>query len=98
MDMVDDPFDRANYLLRKAVFTRLHRQISKQHILRSQLGFKDVSSSSRPKACQGCKHYHGMAYGYSKATRVMLVCGFHPMGWDDESPCPDWSKITPETL
>jgi hypothetical protein len=98
MDIADDPFDRANYLLRKAVFTRLHRQISKQHILRSQLGFKEVSSSSRPKACQGCAHYHGMAYGYSKATRVMLVCGFHPTGWEAESPCPDWSGISAEVL
>lgn len=92
MAITDDPFDRANYLLRKAVVTRWHRQISKQHILRSQLGFKEFSSS-RPKVCQGCANFHGIAYGYSRATRVMLVCGYHPSGWSADGPCPDWTPV-----
>lgn len=88
MDNTPDPFWKANYLLRKADYDRWHRQQSKQYILRSQLGFTDLTSS-RPKVCQGCEHYHGIAYGYRQETRTILVCGFHPYGWQGEV-CPDW--------
>jgi hypothetical protein len=90
MDSAQDPFSQANYFLRKAAYARWHRQQSKQHILRSQLGFSDVAPS-RPKACLGCVNYHGIAYGYSKATRTVLVCGLHPYGWHGGNTCPDWS-------
>lgn len=92
MEATHNPFKTANYLFRKSSHAQWHRQQSKQQILRSQLGFKDLTSS-RPKACQDCVHYHGVAYGYSRATRTMLVCGFHPYGWAEESGCPDWSKV-----
>ena len=35
-------------------------------------------------ACIGCRNYHGYIYGGN-----LLVCGFHPYGWDSDS-CPDW--------
>ncbi len=89
MDAARDPFKRANYLIRKAHHTQWHRTQSKQQILRSQLGFNDLIFS-RPKACVGCEHYHGVAYGYSRANRTVLVCALHPYGWQDESNCPDW--------
>ncbi|HEY9645081.1 MAG TPA: hypothetical protein V6C88_01860 [Chroococcidiopsis sp.] len=91
MNSAQDPFSTANYLLRKADHARWHRQLSKQHILRSQLGFGDIPPS-RPPVCTGCKNYHGLAYGYSKTTRTALICGFHPYGWPDSSGCPDWSS------
>ncbi|QYO66837.1 hypothetical protein [Leptolyngbya sp. 7M] len=90
MDATPNPFKTANYLFRKASHAQWHRTQSKQHILRSQLGFKDLALS-RPKACQNCANYHGIAYGYSRGNRTMLVCGFHPYGWLEDSHCPDWS-------
>jgi hypothetical protein len=90
MDAAYNPFKKANYLIRKAHHAQWHRQQSKQHILRSQLGFTDIASTC-PKACQGCEHYHGIAYGYSRASRTVLVCGFHPYGWQESETCPDWS-------
>jgi hypothetical protein len=92
MNSADPPFDRANYLFRKAAHARWHRQVSKQHILRSQLGFGDIPSS-RPKACLGCQNYHGIAYGYRKENRTTLICGYHPYGWQGEGACPDWQGI-----
>lgn len=92
MDLAQDPFSQANYFFRKAAHARWHRQRSKQQILRSQLGFSEVVTS-RPKACQGCTNYHGIAYGYTKATRMVVVCGFHPYGWQGDNPCPDWDDI-----
>ncbi|MBF2002328.1 MAG: hypothetical protein IGS38_16600 [Synechococcales cyanobacterium M58_A2018_015] len=91
MDTAYNSFKRANYLFRKASHAQWQRTQSKQQILRSQLGFTDLTSS-RPKACQGCAHYHGVAYGYSRVTRTTLVCGFHPYGWLEDLPCPDWSS------
>jgi hypothetical protein len=88
MDNAQDPFSLANLHLRKADQLRWHRSLSKRQILRSQLGFNDVPAS-RPKPCQGCVHYHGIAYGYTKANRAVLICGFHPYGWQGEV-CPDW--------
>jgi hypothetical protein len=96
MDSTDTPFDRANYLFRKAAHARWHRQVSKQHILRSQLGFTEIPSA-RPKACRGCSNYHGIAYGYSKENRSILICGSHPYGWHGELPCPDWHPEDCET-
>ncbi|KAM3089626.1 hypothetical protein ACKFKG_33335 [Phormidesmis sp. 146-35] len=81
-----------DYLYRKADYIRWHRQQSNQHILRSRLGFNEVASS-RPRACQGCANYHGVAYGYDRTTRAPLVCGFHPYGWLTDDACPDWEKL-----
>jgi hypothetical protein len=41
-------------------------------------------------ACIGCRNYHGQAY-----NGIMLVCGMHPSGWDDEK-CPDWQSTWKE--
>ncbi|MCU0570977.1 MAG: hypothetical protein MUF49_30970 [Oculatellaceae cyanobacterium Prado106] len=90
MDAIHDPFKRANDVFRRADHAQWHRQRSKQHILRSQLGFTSLTPS-RPKCCQGCHHYHGIAYGYSRETRTMLICALHPYGWRGEV-CPDWSQ------
>ncbi|HEY9623239.1 MAG TPA: hypothetical protein V6C78_22975 [Crinalium sp.] len=89
MDSAYDPFSLANTHLRKADQQRWHRYLSKRQILRSQLGFNCVTTS-RPKACQGCVHYHGVSYGYSRANRTALICGFHPFGWEGDG-CPDWA-------
>ncbi|NJO42133.1 MAG: hypothetical protein HC865_16275 [Cyanobacteria bacterium RU_5_0] len=78
-------------MFRKADHAQWHRTQSKQQILRSQLGFTALSTS-RPKACIGCQNYHGIAYGYNRANRTLLVCGFHPYGWHSEDPCPDWKE------
>lgn len=80
-------FQIANACFRKADHARWHRQQSKRHILRSQLGFTETPST-RPEACQGCAHYHGIAYGYGE-HRSLLICGFHPSGWLGDV-CPDW--------
>jgi hypothetical protein len=37
-----------------------------------------------PKACQGCRHYHGRSYGGER-----LVCGMHPYGVAQDE-CADW--------
>jgi hypothetical protein len=92
MEAASSPLKRANYLFRKASHAQWHRMQSKQQILRSQLGFKDLVTG-RPKACQDCVHYHGIAYGYSRATRTMLICGFHPYGWSEDNGCPDWTGV-----
>ncbi|MBE9181362.1 hypothetical protein IQ268_22630 [Oculatella sp. LEGE 06141] len=89
MDDSQDLFKTANYLIRKADHARWHRQQSKIHILRSQLGFTD-KQPSRPMACQGCEYYHGIAYGQQRDKRTVLICGFHPYGWQSGD-CPDWS-------
>lgn len=88
MDAAQYPFGKIHYLFRKADYTRWHRSESKRHILRSQQGFTDAHSS-RPKACIGCSYYHGVSYGYNR-DRTPLICGFHPYGWQSQTPCPDW--------
>lgn len=80
-------FQTANACFRRSDHARWHRQQSKRHILRSQLGFSKPKTS-RPEVCEGCIHYHGIAYGYGD-QRSLLICGFHPLGWLGEL-CPDW--------
>ena len=89
MNAPHNAFRRANDSFRKADHASWHRHQSRLHILRSQLGFTETSPS-RPKSCLGCEHYHGVAYGYGD-RRQMLICGFHPFGWEGEF-CPDWSE------
>ena len=88
-ETADCPFGGINYFFRKADYLRWQRQESKRHILRSQLGFTDITPS-RPKACVGCINYHGLAYGYTHESRTPLICGFHPYGWQSGGSCPDW--------
>ncbi|MEB3213722.1 MAG: hypothetical protein VKL39_20405 [Leptolyngbyaceae bacterium] len=87
-----DHFRTANYRARKVEYDRWHRYQSKIQILRSQLGFYEAKEA-RPAACKGCTHYHGIAYGQNRDTRTVLVCGFHPYGWQGESSCPDWQSV-----
>ncbi|MBW4522494.1 MAG: hypothetical protein KME16_22800 [Scytolyngbya sp. HA4215-MV1] len=87
MHVAQSRFKRSDYLSRKADYQNWHRRQSKQHILRSQLGFNDPAPS-RPKPCQGCMHYHGSSYGHN---RIILICGFHPYGWQGGKICPDWA-------
>jgi len=89
MDAARYPFGKLHYLFRQSDYNRWHRLESKRQILRSQLGFPHLTSS-RPKACLGCVHYHGTAYGYSRETRTVLICACHPHGWQGDNPCPDW--------
>lgn len=43
-------------------------------------------------ACVGCRHYHGQSY-----NGVMLVCGMHPFGWEEQDQkCPDWESFWKE--
>ena len=82
-------FQAANLRSRQAAYRRWHRHQSKCYILRTQMGFERIESS-RPLPCRGCTHYHGKAYGQTHATRTYLICGFHPYGWSESPPCPDW--------
>ena len=72
-------------------------------ILEAYLGFQIfVEESAQPMmhtvepmlnehpACVGCRNYHGQSY-----NGVMLVCGMHPSGWEDEK-CPDWQSVWEE--
>lgn len=94
MSVSDELFYRANDVSRRRAHTLWHRHQSKQHILRSQVGFSKPASQ-RPKACMGCKHYHGVRYGTGE-MRVPLVCAMHPLGWYEEIACPDW-QAEPDT-
>lgn len=91
MDAESPPRRQLHALFRRADYQRWQRLESKRHILRSQLGFVDLTPS-RPRPCLGCVHYHGVAYGQTRATRTTLVCGFHPYGWPESGGCPDWSN------
>lgn len=72
-------------------------------LLEAYLGFEiAVEETTQPFArtvepmlndhavCVGCRNYHGQAY-----NGVMLVCGMHPSGWEDEK-CPDWQSTWKE--
>ncbi len=91
-DAAEYPFGKIHYFFRKADYARWQRQESKRHILRSQHGFNDVTPS-RPQACVGCANYHGVAYGCSRESRTVLICGFHPYGWRQDNACPDWEAV-----
>jgi hypothetical protein len=90
VSIFDEGFNRANYRYRRRAYEQWHRVQSKQHILRSQVGFHD-NSLSRPESCNGCGNYHGIAYGTSRLHRSTLVCAMHPYGWHDSPQCPDWT-------
>lgn len=89
MSVTDERFHRANDLCRRRAYEQWQRGQSKQQILRSQVGFRDISTS-RPQPCQGCANYHGIAYGTSRARRSTLICAIHPSGWRGGVVCPDW--------
>jgi hypothetical protein len=89
VSVTDELFHRANDMCRRRAYEQWQRGKSKQQILRSQVGFGAISST-RPHPCQGCTHYHGIAYGTSRARRSLLVCGMHPHGWAGGEGCPDW--------
>ncbi|NER82478.1 MAG: hypothetical protein F6K42_23530 [Leptolyngbya sp. SIO1D8] len=100
MTGIRDVFFRANDRCRQLAYRRWHQGQRKQQILRSQIGFSDLSAS-RPAACVGCDNYHGQAYGTQKEHRVALICAIHPYGWQETLPCPDWhpgDQILPATL
>lgn len=84
-------FTTANLLRHKAIYRAWHRYQQRCQILRAQLGF-DKTPVSRPDTCIGCTNYHGRAYGQTRTTRTLLICGFHPYGWSQDPPCPDWRK------
>ncbi|MGF1458992.1 MAG: hypothetical protein ACFBSG_08185 [Leptolyngbyaceae cyanobacterium] len=82
-------FFRANYRCRQRAYKRWQEGLLKRQILRSQIGFVDMSTT-RPPVCTGCTNYHGHAYGLHKDQRVQLICAMHPYGWQGDAPCPDW--------
>jgi hypothetical protein len=47
---------------------------------------RQAASATFQPACIGCQNYSGTTFGGN-----LLVCGFHPYGWDGES-CPDWEQ------
>jgi hypothetical protein len=91
---INEAFHRANYRCRRRAYEQWHRVQSKQHILRSQVGFQ-APTVSRPRVCIGCMNYHGLAYGTSRAHRHTLVCAIHPYGWQASPRCPDWAGAEP---
>jgi hypothetical protein len=89
MAELGDIFFRANDRFRQRAYRRWHEGQLKRQILRSQIGFSEMSAS-RPAACVGCANYHGHAYGTQKDQRIPLICAIHPYGWQERSSCPDW--------
>lgn len=90
MSVTNEPFQRANDLCRRRAYEQWHRGRSKRQILRSQVGFTTTFTLPiRPQSCQGCLHYHGLAYGTSRGQRHTLVCAMHPYGWPGGDRCPD---------
>lgn len=89
MALPEDLFSRANARCHHRAYEQWHRIQSKQHILRSQVGFA-TSVPSRPAPCRRCANYHGIAYGTARDRRQTLVCAIHPYGWGNDGPCPDW--------
>jgi hypothetical protein len=43
-----------------------------------------AATAEHQPACVGCRNYNGSMFGGN-----LLVCGFHPYGWQ-EGQCPDW--------
>lgn len=48
-----------------------------------QIIFDDPKPTTRPNPCNGCRNYHGQAYGGN-----LLICGIHPYGVEGDE-CPD---------
>ena len=86
----EDGFFRANDRCRQRAYQRWHRSQRTRQILRSQIGFAEITPS-RPAACVGCRHYHGQAYGLQRDHRETLICAMHPYGWEESPQCPDWA-------
>lgn len=89
MTLPGDLFSRANARCHHRAYEQWQRGQSKQHILRSQVGFA-TSAPARPVPCRGCANYHGVAYGTRRDRRQRLICAIHPQGWLTDGPCPDW--------
>lgn len=87
-----EAFHRANDCLRRRHYQQWLRSQRKVQILRSQVGFSDVTHS-RPVACRGCANYHGLSYGTQRHSRTPLICAIHPHGWQEIRPCPDWRGV-----
>lgn len=92
-DTHGDTFFRASDRCHQRAHQRLHHHQRKQQILRSQIGFGEITPA-HPIACVGCRYYHGQAYGWQQDQRQTLVCALHPCG-QDAAICPDWA--VPET-
>ncbi|MBD2326201.1 hypothetical protein [Alkalinema sp. FACHB-956] len=66
-----------DYLYRRAGYRAWNRDYRQQQILRSQQGFAQDSDPESPTVfvppieCQGCIHYHGVAYGMNRAQRSL---------------------------
>lgn len=93
LHQLQSSFQRANLLCVRKTYDHWQRDRAQRYLLRSQLGFHRTDAEAthpQPAPCRHCIHYHGIAYGTSKARRSLLVCGFHPSGPGD-GPCPDWS-------
>ncbi|KYC36413.1 hypothetical protein WA1_42670 [Scytonema hofmannii PCC 7110] len=45
-----------------------------------------TNAIATPRACEGCKHYHGTVY-----NGVPFVCAMYPYGVEKDV-CPDWEK------
>lgn len=93
MTNLGDTFSRANDRCRQRAHQRWHHHQRKQQILRSQIGFSEITAV-HPTACMGCRYYHGQAYGWQQDHRQTLVCALHPCG-QSAAICPDWAA--PET-
>lgn len=97
MAAIEGGFERANDRFRQRAYQHWHQGQRQRQILRSQIGFVEMSES-RPATCIGCENYHGHAYGTQKNQRMVLICAMHPYGWQDPSPCPDWQASTTDNL
>ncbi len=78
----------ANLIRHRALHKSWQSYQANCQILRAQLGFNGVESSS-PEICRGCLNYHGKSYGQNRATRSQLICALHPYGWRESPTCPD---------
>lgn len=67
-----------------------HRMVDTGRLQRSFLPFATQTNNIKPKACNGCRHYHGQTYGGN-----FLVCGMHPSGVEGDE-CPDRDSSIPQ--
>ncbi len=87
MTNLGDTFSRASDRCRQRAHQRWHHHHRKQQILRSQVGFGEITPIY-PIACTGCRYYQGQSYGQQE-QRQALTCTLHPDGWQDSALCPD---------